>query len=142
MAYNNLGILEAGTHKDEAIAHFEQALRLKPDNPEVHNNLGSTLRGMGRLQESMNHLQEAVRLDPGYFDARHNLGLTLTSLGRPEALIHLEEAVRLNPGSAEARSSLGNALKERGPHSRRPGFSISRLFSSGPTMPMPAIIWA
>jgi tetratricopeptide (TPR) repeat protein len=114
LAYNNLGIVKADTLKDEALAHFEHALRLKPDEPEVHNNLGSILRGMGRLQEAVDHLQVALRLDPNYFDAHHNLGLTLMRLGRPEALIHLQEAVRLNPGSAEARSSLGNALKAVG----------------------------
>jgi len=114
MAYNNLGILRAGTSKVEAVALFEQALRLKPDDAEVHNNLGSTLRGVGRLAESTEHLQEALRLDPHYFDAHLNLGLILMSLGRPEALTHLEEAVRLNPGSAEARNSLGNAFREAG----------------------------
>ena len=114
MAYNNLGIVRAGTQGEEAVALFEQALRLKPDDAEAHNNLGSTLRGIGRLRESIEHLQEAVRLDPNYFDAHYNLGVTLTILGRPEALIHLQEAVRLNPGSAEARSSLGNVLKEAG----------------------------
>jgi tetratricopeptide (TPR) repeat protein len=114
MAYNNLGALKVNTHKEEAIANFEQALWLKPDYPEGHNNLGSALRGLGRPQEAVIHLQEAIRLKPDYFEAHYNLGLALKDLGRPEALKQFEEAVRLKPDFAEAHNTLGNALKAIG----------------------------
>jgi protein O-mannosyl-transferase len=114
MAYNNLGILKADARGQEAIADFEKALQLKPGNPEIHNNLGSTLRVMGRLEDAAYHLQEALRADPAYFEARYNLGLTLQSLGRPDALAHLEMAVRLKSDSATARNSLGNAFRSLG----------------------------
>jgi len=114
MAYNNLGILRAASDPKEAVAGFEAALRIKPENPEIHNNLGSVLRTLGRFDEARARLEEAVRLDPAYFAARYNLGLTLQQLGLPQALEELEAAARLNPASAEARFALGNGLKAQG----------------------------
>ncbi len=114
LAYNNLGTLEAATHPEEAISHFNRALQIKPHNPDALNNLGSVLRGLGRLEEAEIRLREAVRLDPDYFEARYNLGITLQKLGRPEALNQLEAAVRRNPNFADAHFALGNALKAVG----------------------------
>ena len=37
----------------EAIGHFEEALRVRPDNAEVHDNLGATLGQAGKVQETI-----------------------------------------------------------------------------------------
>ena len=45
MANNNLGVLLANKGQtDEAISHYQDALRLKPDHAEAHNNLACLLR--------------------------------------------------------------------------------------------------
>ena len=44
IAQNNLGIaLAAQGRVDEAIQHFDRALRLNPDDAKAHNNLGKAL---------------------------------------------------------------------------------------------------
>jgi tetratricopeptide (TPR) repeat protein len=59
----------------EAIEHYEQALRLKPDYVEAHNNLGAALANAGRLQEAIEHYQQALRLKPDFTNAYYNLAL-------------------------------------------------------------------
>ena len=60
---------------DEAITHFQQALRLKPDYAEVHNGLGVALFKKGRIPEAIEHYQQAIRLKPDYPEAHNNLGM-------------------------------------------------------------------
>ncbi len=38
---------------DEAVASYGRAIALRPDYPEIHNNLGVALRGQGRLSEAV-----------------------------------------------------------------------------------------
>ena len=37
----------------EAVASFEQAVRLKPDFAEAYNNLGNALKDQGKLEEAI-----------------------------------------------------------------------------------------
>jgi tetratricopeptide (TPR) repeat protein len=110
MARNNLGILKLPGHAEEAIALFKEALWLKPDYAEAHNNLGHALETQGRIEEALAQYKEALRDDPDYFEAHSNIGVALLRLGRPEALEHLEVAVRLRPDSAGAHNNLGDLL--------------------------------
>ena len=59
---------------DAAMASYQQALRLKPNYPEAHSNLGNALQEQGRLDEAVASCQQAIRLKPDYAEAHHNLG--------------------------------------------------------------------
>jgi spermidine synthase len=66
-AHNNLGlVLRSQDKPDEAIGHYREALRLKPDLAEAHNNLGKVLAVTGRHAEANGHFREAVRLKPDW----------------------------------------------------------------------------
>ena len=115
MAHTNLGSLLADIpgRQKEALAEFEEALRLRPDLVEVRNNLGAAwLKTPGRLNDAIGQLEEALRLNPGYAGAHNNLGFALSTIpGRMnDAIAQYEEALRLKPGYAEAHNNLGNAL--------------------------------
>ena len=43
---------------------FEEALAMRPDYAQAHDNLGRVRLEQGRVDEALNHFQEAVRLDP------------------------------------------------------------------------------
>ena len=58
---------------EEAIQHYEGALRLRPNHAETHNNLGFALGQHGNLIAALRHFKEAVRLRPNYTDAKRNL---------------------------------------------------------------------
>jgi len=99
----------------EAIDHFREAIRLKPDHVGAHINLGVALSQKGQIDEAIRLYQEALRLRPGDADVHYNLGVALAKRGRmEEAIGHYQEAVRLKPDWAEAHNNLGTALYERG----------------------------
>ena len=52
-----------------ALEQLELARKQLPNNSEVHNYLGLTLRRLGRYDESIDAFREAVRLDPAYSEA-------------------------------------------------------------------------
>src|SRR5204863_6039249 len=43
---------------------FEQALKAKPDDPEIINNLGLTLERMGQIDAATERFAQASKLDP------------------------------------------------------------------------------
>lgn len=110
-AHTNLGIAltEAG-RAAEAVASFEESLRLEPDNAVTHLNLCETLTRLNRAAEAVPHGEAAVRLEPRSANARVNLANALASLGRiSEAVPHFEEALRLEPDAADIPDRLAAA---------------------------------
>ena len=93
LAHNNLGALKLDSSTEEAMEHFKASLRLEPDNPEAHNNLGNALQMVGRFEEALTQHQDALRLKPDFAEAYNNLGTDLQKLGRlEEAAIQQQEA--------------------------------------------------
>jgi tetratricopeptide (TPR) repeat protein len=97
----------------EAVLCFEQALRVKPDDAEAHNNLGNALSQIpGRLSDAIAEFQTALRINPQAAETHYNLGNALLQIpGRlPDAIAEFQTALRLKPDYADAHNSLGNAL--------------------------------
>ena len=97
-------------HKDTAVALFEKALQLDPENPIYLNYVGYTwLEENKNVQEALKLIEKAVSYSP-------NDGNLLDSLGRAYFLLHdydkvltlLEQAVSLESGNAVINSHLGD----------------------------------
>ena len=116
LAHYNLGIaLEQTGKTEEAIAHYEQALRIKPNYAEAHNNLGVMFEHQDKLPEAIAHYEQALRIKPDSGGAHNNLGVALVRLGRmQEAMEHFEQALRINPDDAKAYYNLGVVLAQAG----------------------------
>ena len=115
IAQYNLGVaLQARGKREEALAHYEEALRLEPKWVEVHNNMGVILTEKEEWKGAIGHLAEAVRMKPDYAAAHSNLGIALAREGSlEEAIRHLSEAIRLDPQSLEGYLNLKTALEMR-----------------------------
>jgi tetratricopeptide (TPR) repeat protein len=101
--------------KTEAIAQYEQALRLRPEYAEAHNSLGIGLERLGQTPQAVEQFEQAIRIKSDYSEAYNNLGSALDRLGRvQEAIIHCEEALHLKPDYAMAHNNLGVALGHAG----------------------------
>lgn len=112
MAHNNLGmaLVDAGQPAD-ALPHYEEALRLRPDFAEAENNFGYALAALGRYADAVPHYRRALALQPRYAQAENNLGVALMSLGRSdEGLAAFARALDANPRYAGAHYNLGLAL--------------------------------
>jgi predicted O-linked N-acetylglucosamine transferase (SPINDLY family) len=95
----------------EAETSYRKAVRLRPNYPEAHYNLGAVLIALGRPAEAEASYREALRLRPNYPEAHNNLGVVLRALGRPaEAEASYREALRLQLNDPEAHYNLGNVL--------------------------------
>jgi protein O-mannosyl-transferase len=116
VAHGNLGGLLAGTGRlPEAITHFVEALRLRPDYPQARVSLGSALASQGRFDEAKAQFEEALRLRPDFADGHYNLGLVLRATGQlPAAAAQFSEALRIKPNFPEAHNNLGVILGEAG----------------------------
>ena len=115
-AHHNLGsaLLEEGRWS-EAIARFQEAVRLKPDFAEVHTSLGCVMVRMGRAREAVEHFKLALRYQPDLPDAYYNWGNAMTEAGNlVEAIELYRHAVDLRPDYAEAHNNLANALSRLG----------------------------
>jgi protein O-mannosyl-transferase len=118
MAHNNLGLAwsKIPGRLDDAIAQYQEALRLKSDIAETHTNLGSAWSKMpGRQNDAIAQYEEALRLDPKYADAHFYLANALVETGRvSDAIPHYEAALRSDPNLAEASNNLGMILCRMG----------------------------
>jgi type IV pilus assembly protein PilF len=57
----------------KALINLKKALRLKPDDSRIHNNLGMTYFFKKENKKAIQHLKKSVELDPKNSDAQNNL---------------------------------------------------------------------
>ena len=116
MGQNNLcRILTETGRLDEAIAHCEAALRIKPGYVEAHIGLGNAWAQMpNRLPDAEQAYEAALRTWPDSKEAHLGLGNVLAQLpGRvPDAIAEFQTALRIDPGYFEAHFNLAYALSE------------------------------
>ena len=99
----------------ESLIPLQKAAVLLPLEAEVHNNLGNSLAGLGRLEEAETSCRKALEIKPDYAEAHFNMGNALTGQSRlKEAEASHRKAIELKPDYAEAHINLGNALAELG----------------------------
>ncbi|MEB2286375.1 MAG: tetratricopeptide repeat protein [Myxococcales bacterium] len=112
MAHINLAMwLQQRGRGPEALAELAAALRLEPDDAEVHGDIGVVLASLGRSAEARRHLERALALAPASPLAHNNLANALAAAGDLAAAAdHYRTAIRLRPRYPEAENNLANVL--------------------------------
>lgn len=65
---------------DQAIAYYNEAIRIDPCFTEGLNNLGTAFFKQGRFEQAIANYQEAINCDPNYLPAYYNRANTLYEL--------------------------------------------------------------
>lgn len=115
-AHVGLGnILKDRGKLDEAMAHFREAIRLKPRLETALNNIGLVLNMQGKGEQALPYFHQAIEFQPRYWDAHNNLGVVLLGLNRVnEAVTSLRRAAELDPKNSKTHNNLGIALARAG----------------------------
>jgi tetratricopeptide (TPR) repeat protein len=116
VAHNGLGIaLQEQGQIQEAISHYQEAIRLKPGFADPYANLGDACLQLGQIDEAILQLTQALQRKPEFAEARINLGIALDRSGKPdEAIAQLFEAVQRKPDSVDAHYNLGRVYARMG----------------------------
>jgi len=104
-----MALMQAGDLEAAGTA-FRQELARDPASYVANLNLGSLLRGQGKLDEAMPLLQKARQIRPHDAQAQVELGKTYLAAGRwADAAAELEGAAREGPDSIEVHRALAEA---------------------------------
>jgi predicted O-linked N-acetylglucosamine transferase (SPINDLY family) len=99
----------------EALASFDQALRLSPAMAEIQNERAGALLALDRPADALAALDRSLILKPGYPGTLINRGMALMALNRPEAaLADFETVLRQQPRLTLALVARGAALEKLG----------------------------
>ena len=83
---------QLGQH-DDALASFEEAVRIDPKLDRAWYGMGMSLRALGRNEEALKAFEQAALLQPMNGFAFYEVGMTYHALGRmakvEEVLTHL-----------------------------------------------------
>jgi Tfp pilus assembly protein PilF/SAM-dependent methyltransferase len=109
--FNLANVLSDEGALNEARAHYEKALALRPNYAEASTNLGTVLLAQGNREEAEARHRVAIALNPNLPQAYGNLGdLFLKQRKHDEAIGWYRRALALNPDYAEVHNNLGKAL--------------------------------
>jgi tetratricopeptide (TPR) repeat protein len=100
---------DAERHVD-AIAEYQAAIKLAPNEPRLHEELGTEYRNAGKMQEAEEAFRKELEIDPDNVVAQYKLGVLLTEKGdAAQGKQNIEAALRVRPGLGHSDYNLGRA---------------------------------
>ena len=114
--HNLMGVaLEKDGKMKEALQHFNNAIRLKPDYMFAFINRGTVYYKLGLYQQATYDYNQVIRLNPYYAEAYNNRGLAYGKLGQfHQAVNNFNEAIKLKPDYVDAFNNRGLAYLLQG----------------------------
>jgi protein O-GlcNAc transferase len=97
---------------NEAVANYDQAIFLAPDDASTFYNRGNALQELKRFDDAVASYDQAITLKPGYAGAFYNRGNALQELKHfDDAVASYDHAITLKPNHAGTFNNRGNALQ-------------------------------
>ena len=104
--------LQKGGDFEAAIRLYDELLRIRGGNAEIHYKRANALNSLSRWDAALAGYDEAIVLDPMFANAFCNRGVVLERLERwSDALTSYDRAIALNPDDALAYYNRGSVLK-------------------------------
>ncbi|HLF83628.1 MAG TPA: tetratricopeptide repeat protein [Blastocatellia bacterium] len=130
--YNaGLALLDAKRF-DEAHASLEQAIALKPDEPNVLAALGRCYDGKGETSSAVASFKRAIDINPEMFESYNDLGAVyFKNRDYVLAEANFVAALRLEPGASASRFNLGLCYARQGRYSDATG-ELERVVQAKP----------
>jgi tetratricopeptide (TPR) repeat protein len=99
----------------EALAEWQKAVQLDPEDPKAHFNLAISLEQTGKTAEAIEEYRKSIDLNPQNDSAYTNLGVAMAGMGKmDDAMALFVRAININDRNAKAEANFGAALLERG----------------------------
>jgi predicted O-linked N-acetylglucosamine transferase (SPINDLY family) len=81
-----------------AVASYDKAISLQPEDAAAHNNKGAALRELGQFRAALASCEKAISLQPEYAEAYNNRGSVFLGMRQfSAALISYERAYSIQP---------------------------------------------
>lgn len=117
---------------EEALEIFDRLLANSPDIPEVWNNRGVALFGLGRIDQSLESYERCLVIDPENLDALRNKGFLLRNQKRLVEALSVYDTVLQKGGDAYDMESTAAVLTALG----RLEEALSCLYLARDAMPL------
>ena len=110
-AFVEMNLADALTRKgqsdDEAMFHYQEAIRLEPNYADAYYNRGNLLLAKGQIDGAIDDWEKTLQLKPNDADAHTCLGNALLRKGSlSEAIAHYQTAAALAPEDPHSRNNL------------------------------------
>ncbi len=103
----------ARSNLDQAVAEFEEAMQVRPDDSASHHNLGNFHMGRRQFSKAVEAFERSSLLDPRSIQPLVNASLAHSALGKNQkAEAVLRHALVIEPDNAAANFNLGLLLGE------------------------------
>ena len=100
---------------EEAIKHYTEAIKLKPDLDEAYNNRRNAYYEKEELDKAISDYNTAIKLNPDDASAYNNRGNAYDEKGEfDNAIRDYTEAIKRKPDYAEAYINRGSAYAQKG----------------------------
>jgi serine/threonine-protein kinase len=106
---STLGLIYHGTGKqEEAVGHFQKALRLDPTNDTASRGLAASYESLGQFDKAEAAYRQAIALRPDYWGGYHDLGVYFYKRGNLDAAAQqFARELQLVPDNVRAYTDLG-----------------------------------
>ncbi len=113
LLYKRGQILRDPQDYKEAIASFDKALKIQPDDHHAWSSRGNALIELERYEEAIASHDKALEIKPNYYWAWNSRGRALSALQRyKEAIASHDEALKIQPRDYWSWTSRGRALSK------------------------------
>ena len=104
---------------ENAIKHYTESIKSKPDYTAAYNNRGIAYYHIGDYNRAIEDYDKAIEIQPDYVNAYHNRGTVYSIKGELDnAITDFDKAIELKPDYDKAYNGRGVVYTKKGDYNR------------------------